>query len=170
LPLVSVHAGFLPPDARDPERATLLARLRTIVDVYADKGVRVAFETGQETAETLAAVLAELDRPSAGVNFDPANMLLYGMGDPVAALRRLAPHVRQVHVKDARRTKVPGTWGDEVPAGTGEVDWKAFFEAIESARLAIDFMIEREAGSDRLGDIGSARALVARFATVGGTA
>ena len=97
LKLVSFHAGFLPHDVDDPERVTMLARLRAVVDVFACEGVRVAFETGQETAETLGGVLRDLDRPEAGVNFDPANMLLYAMGDPVEALRKLAPRVRQVH-------------------------------------------------------------------------
>ena len=167
LGLVSFHAGFLP-EERGSERTKLVARLREVVDRFAEHGVRAAFETGQETAETLAHFLEELARPSAGVNFDPANMLLYAMGDPVAALRPLAPHVLQVHVKDAVRTKVPGAWGEEVPVGPGEVNWKAFFEVIESARLDVDFMIEREAGNDRIGDIGKARALVARFAKIGG--
>ena len=160
LPLVTFHAGFLPHDARDPERAVLLGRLRQVVDVFADQGVRLAFETGQETADTLLHALAELERPRAGVNFDPANMLLYGMGDPIAALGLLAPHVRQIHIKDARRTKTPGTWGEEVPAGTGEVNWKQFFAVVAERELSVDLMIEREAGNDRVGDIVTARKLV----------
>jgi len=160
LGLVTFHAGFLPHDERDPERAVLLDRLRQVVDVFADQGVRLAFETGQETADTLAHALADLGRPAAGVNFDPANMLLYGMGDPVEALRMLAPHVRQVHIKDARRARVVGTWGEEVPSGTGEVDWKAFFGVLVERKLSVDLMIEREAGSNRMGDIVTARTLV----------
>jgi len=167
LSLVSFHAGFLPHDRTDPERVVLLERLRQVVDVFADHGVVIAFETGQETAETLVHALAELDRPSSGVNFDPANMLLYGMGDPVDSLRRLTSRVRQVHVKDAKRTKVPGTWGEEVPVGTGEVDWPAFFGVIADKHLAVDLMIEREAGNQRLEDIATARALVARHVQVG---
>ena len=167
LGLVTFHAGFLPHDPRDPERAVLLERLRQVVDVFADQGVRLAFETGQETADTLLHALADLQRPAAGVNFDPANMLLYGMGEPVEALRKLAPHVRQVHIKDARRTKVAGTWGEEVPVGTGEVDWKAFFGVIAERKLSVDLMIEREAGTDRCGDIALARKLVETHVKLG---
>jgi sugar phosphate isomerase/epimerase len=169
--LVSFHAGFLPHRRDDPVRATMLERLRTIVDVYAAHAVQVAFETGQESADTLLDVLAELDRPAAGINFDPANMLLYDVGDPVAALDRLAPHVRQIHVKDARRTRVPGTWGEEVPVGQGEVDWGGFFEVFARHRLRCDLMIEREAGDDRAGDICRARDFVLeRLAALGGVA
>jgi len=160
LPLVTFHAGFLPHDAADPERAKLLVRLRTVVDVFADEGVRLGFETGQETAATLLDVLDALDRPSAGVNFDPANMILYGMGDPVAALRELGPHVVQVHVKDATPTTRRGEWGEEVPVGTGSVDWRAFFVALNEAQPMVDLLIEREAGVARIEDVRRARAHV----------
>jgi sugar phosphate isomerase/epimerase len=160
LPLVTFHAGFLPHDARDPERHRLVARLRTVVDVFADEGVRIGFETGQETAATLLEFLSELDRPLAGVNFDPANMILYGMGDPVAALRALGPRVVQVHVKDARPATRAGAWGEEVPVGTGAVDWSAFFAVLDAVRPDVDLMIEREAGEQRVEDVRTARALV----------
>jgi len=161
LPLVTFHAGFLPHDPRDPERAKLVDRLRTVIDVFADQGVRLGFETGQETAQTLLAFLAELDRPRAGVNFDPANMILYGMGEPVAALRALAPRVVQVHVKDAVAAKQRGAWGEEVPVGTGQVAWPAFFDVLDATGLGVDLMIEREAGEQRVEDVRRARAHVA---------
>src|SRR6185369_16319577 len=106
-------------------------------------------ETGQEKAPTLLGVLSELDCPNVGVNFDPANMILYGKGDPVESLRLLASHVRQIHVKDAFPTLKPGTWGREVPAGQGAVDWDAFFEAALALPRQVHFVIEREAGQDR---------------------
>jgi sugar phosphate isomerase/epimerase len=95
-----------------------------------------------------------------GVNFDPANMILYGMGDPVAAIRTLAPHVVQVHVKDAVPTAVPGTWGREVVSGTGAVDWTAFLAAVRALPRVVDLVIEREAGPTREADIQSAVALL----------
>ena len=164
LELVTFHAGFLPHGADDPERAVLLDRLRHVADVFADQGVAVALETGQETAETLEQVLHDLGRPSVGVNFDPANMLLYGMGEPVEALERLLPWVRQVHVKDARRAADPGQWGEEVPVGIGEVRWDAFFDVLARKHPRVDLVIEREAGDARVADVATARALVEREA------
>jgi len=166
LDLITFHAGFLPEEP-GPERTKLVARLREIVDRFAEHGVRAAFETGQEDAPTLLGFLEELERPAAGVNFDPANMILYGMGEPVEALATLAPWVRQIHVKDARRAATRGAWGEEVPAGTGEVSWPDFFRVVRSAGLAVDLMIEREAGEDRVGDIRRARALVLETRTGG---
>lgn len=158
--LVTFHAGFLPEERDDPERAVMLERLREIADLFADRGGRVAFETGQETAPVLAEVLADLGRENVGVNFDPANMILYGKGDPVEALSTLAPHVMQIHIKDALPTDTPGTWGREVPAGAGAVDWPAFFAAAKGIGRDIDFVIEREAGENREGDIIAARELI----------
>ncbi len=159
--LVTFHAGFLPHERRDPERAKMLARLRELVDVYAAHGVHVGFETGQESASTLNEVLLDLERPSAGVNFDPANLVLYGMGDPVAALEALAPRVVQVHVKDARPARRPGTWGEEVPVGSGVVDWTRFFAVLRAAHNACDLMVEREAGEQRVHDIRDALTRIA---------
>jgi L-ribulose-5-phosphate 3-epimerase len=160
LELVTFHAGFLPEQHGDPERDKLIGRLRTCCEVFADQGVRLGFETGQETAHTLLGVLEDLDHPAAGVNFDPANMLLYGMGDPVAALRTLRDHVRQIHVKDALPSARAGEWGSEVRVGTGRVDWRAFFGV--ARELGVAFLIEREAGEQRTADIAAARALVER--------
>ena len=83
----------------------------------------------------------------------PANMLLYGMGDPVAALNALLPWVRQLHVKDARAAKGPCEWGLEVPVREGEVDWDGIFEALARAPRTIDLMIEREAREQRVADV-----------------
>ena len=157
LPLVTLHAGFIPHESNDPARAVVLDRLRTLADVFAEHGVGVGLETGQETAATLLDALGELDHENVGVNFDPANMILYGMGDPVEALELLSDHVVQVHAKDANPTATPGTWGSEVPLGTGAVDWNRFLEAVENLGRPVDMVIEREAGEARETDILAAK-------------
>ncbi|MEL7484288.1 MAG: sugar phosphate isomerase/epimerase family protein [Planctomycetota bacterium] len=151
--LVTFHAGFIPHDAGDPERATMIDRLRTIADIFANRGVRLALETGQETAKTLLDLLGELDRESVGVNFDPANMIQYGMGDPIEAFEMLLPHVVQVHLKDAIASRRPGEWGEEVALGRGEVDWAAFGMLLASKERPIDALFEREAGDSRECDV-----------------
>jgi sugar phosphate isomerase/epimerase len=148
--LVTFHAGFIP-RAGEGARDVLVQRVRALADVFAEEGVRVALETGQEQAEELLELLAEL--PGTGINFDPGNMILYDIGDPVAALRLLLPRVVQVHIKDAVRTRVPGIWGEEVPVGSGDVDWAAFVAVLKSAGRPIDLVIEREAGAERIADV-----------------
>ena len=157
LKLVTFHAGFLPHDSSDPKLQTLLQRLTAIADLFAAKRIDLGFETGQETATTLADFLRRLNRPNVGVNFDPANMILYDKGDPIAALRALAPWLKQCHIKDAVKTKVPGVFGQEVPVGSGEVDWQAFLRALEELQFTGNLAIEREAGQQRSADILTAR-------------
>ena len=158
--LVTLHAGFIPHEADDPLRETMLHRLRQFADVFSQRGVRIALETGQESAPTLIEALRELDRPEVGVNFDPANMILYGMGDPVEAMRLLSDRIVQLHVKDALPASEPGQWGSEEPVGAGAVDWDAFLEVAAGLPARPDLVIEREAGEARVADILTARRLI----------
>lgn len=167
LSLVTLHAGYMPSKAGDPERAKIIGRLKQIAEVFAARNIRIAFETGQETAAGMISALDELneqlpDRARVGVNFDPANMILYGSGEPIAALKQMMPHVRQVHIKEAVPTAKPGTWGEEKPAGKGAVDWAAFFRTLKDAGYHGDFVIEREGGDDRVADVVLARELIAK--------
>jgi sugar phosphate isomerase/epimerase len=151
---VSLHAGFLP-EPGDPDRKPFLDTLGTVSDMAKARGVIVAFETGQETADLLRRTLDELQCPNLKVNFDPANMLLYDRGDPMRAVEILGPDIRSVHVKDANRPSVPGEWGEEVPLGRGQVDIRRFVQALERVGYRGPLCIEREVGSqeERLGDI-----------------
>ncbi len=160
LKLVTFHAGFLPHEESDPDFQKLLERIGRIAGVFGERGIALGFETGQETAGTLRSFLEQLGCANVGVNFDPANMILYEKGDPIAALRVLAPFLRSCHLKDAIATKVPGTWGEEVPVGAGQVDWRAFFRTLEELKFNGDLAIEREAGTTRVADIKSGREYV----------
>ncbi len=156
LKLVTFHAGFLPPDESHPTFAKMCQRLDTVADIFMVQNILLGLETGQETAAELAALLHKLNHPNIGVNFDPANMIMYDKGDPVKALHTLAPWIRQVHIKDAKRTKTPGTWGAEVVVGTGEVDWRAFFTTFKHVVFNVNLVIEREYGTARVADIRAA--------------
>jgi sugar phosphate isomerase/epimerase len=160
LKLVTFHAGFLPHQPDDPTFDTLQDRIRRIARLFAKYGIQLGLETGQEDAATLVSFLKQLAEPNVGVNFDPANMLLYDKGDPISALRALGPWLRQCHIKDAIRTTLPGAWGQEVPVGQGQVDWPAFFETLADLRFGGFCCIEREACDQRLEDIVAARKFV----------
>ncbi len=149
-PYLSCHAGFL--DERDPKAyAAFVERVRWMRDVCAKQGVTLLLESGQETAQDLARFMAEV--PGVGINFDPANMILYGKGDPREAIRTLMPWIRQVHVKDARKTQTPGTWGTEVPWGEGEVGGADFVRGLLVLGYQGNFLVEREGGDQRAADI-----------------
>ena len=163
LKIVTFHAGFLPHEESDPGFAKLLGRITKIADVFDANDIDLGFETGQETADTLRLFLEKLNRPSVGVNFDPANMILYGKGDPIDALETLAPFLKQCHIKDATMTRDPGTWGMEVTVGTGEVDWPAFFSTLAKVDFRGHCCIEREADEQRVADIRTAREFVTQL-------
>ena len=157
LKIVTFHVGFLPTEEKDPNFKKLINRIIQIADYFSNKNIELGFETGQETADTLFWFLEKLDQPSIGVNFDPANMILYAKGDPIGALKTLAPFIKHCHIKDATLTKVPGTWGKEVPVGIGEVNWSEFFTTLEKIGYEGECCIEREAGDNRIEDIRNAR-------------
>ncbi len=113
-----LHAGFLP-EPGDPDRKPFLDTLGKVSELAKEKGVTVAFETGQETADLLRQTLDDLKCPNLKVNFDPANMLLYDKGDPIRAVEILGPDIRSVHVKDANRPTIPGDVGRGSAAGQG---------------------------------------------------
>ena len=149
-----LHAGFIP-EVGDAERKAFLATLAQVGQLAAEKGITVAFETGQESAALLRRTLDDLKAPNLKVNFDPANMLLYDKDDPIRAVELLAPDIRSVHVKDANRTKVPGTWGEEVPLGEGQADIRKFIQTLKRVGYRGPLFIEREVGdqAQRYNDI-----------------
>jgi L-ribulose-5-phosphate 3-epimerase len=141
-----LHAGFIP-ESRDPDRKPFLDTLAKVSDLATSKGVTIAFETGQESADLLRLTLNELKCPNLKVNFDPANMLLYDKGDPLRAVEILGPDIRSVHVKDANRPTVPGNWGEEVPLGQGQVNIRQFVKALQKVGYRGPLCIEREVGN-----------------------
>lgn len=158
VPYMTMHAGFL--DESDKAAyAKYLYRVKTLRDVCAKYGVELVFETGQETAEDLAKFMPLVE--GVGVNFDPANMILYNKGVPVEAVKKIAPWIRHVHIKDAKYAKKAGEWGEEVPWGDGDVNAPLLLKTLDEVGYKGAFAIERESGNNRVGDI----ALAARRAT-----
>ena len=152
-PYIMLHAGYI--NRGDSAGfAKLTDRLKYVRDLCADSGVELTLETGQETADDLAEMLSSL--PGVYVNFDPANMILYGKGDPVRAVRILAPWIRHVHIKDAKYSAVPGEWGAETEWTKGDVGADAFIAALREVGYDGYLAVEREAGDNRAGDIAAA--------------
>lgn len=153
--LLSFHAGFI--DHNDAESYSLFcARMLELADAAKESGIMLLLETGQETAADLRVFLEKMNHPALGVNFDPANMILYGKGNPIDAIHTLAPWIKHVHIKDAIASNDPAKWGTEVPWGDGEVSISEFFTALNSIQYTGAMAIEREAGDHRIEDIKTA--------------
>ncbi len=159
---VLMHAGFI--DHTQPEYVRkFYDRIRLLADAATEKNVKFLIETGQESAKELKYFLEEMNHPALRVNFDPANMILYDKGNPLEAVKILAPWIRHIHIKDGLRTKTPGTWGAEVPWGEGEVNSDAFLRTLQEIGFNGALAIEREAGDDRFGDIKKAAEQLSAF-------
>jgi sugar phosphate isomerase/epimerase len=153
---LGVHVGFVPHKGQ-PGYDLMLGRIREIAEICHRHNQKLLFETGQEKATELRAFLEDVKAPNTGVNFDPANMILYGAGDPIEAIKTLAPYIGHVHVKDATASSNPGVdWGAEVPFGTGQVGPKRFLDALHTANYTGPLAIEREAGEQRAQDVKTA--------------
>ena len=150
---VGTHIGFVPL-SNDPGYEKIVERVREIAEPFAQAGVDLLMETGQEAAHELLQFLNDVRSRNVAINFDPANMILYGAGDPIEAIRTLGRHIRHVHVKDATSSDQPGVkWGSEVPFGQGEVRPGEFVAALDGVGYSGALVIEREGGDDRFGDV-----------------
>jgi sugar phosphate isomerase/epimerase len=142
---VGVHIGFVPHDRNDGDYREVLAVARDICDHLARHGQSLHLETGQEPADVLVRFLEDVDRDNIFVNFDPANMILYGCGEPIPALKTLGKYVRSIHCKDATWSDRPGeTWGAEVPIGSGDVNFAEYLRTLDEIGYDGPLTIERE--------------------------
>jgi sugar phosphate isomerase/epimerase len=157
---IACHIGFVPEDHRDSDYIAVRGMVRRICDRAEEHGQTFALETGQEPADTLLRFLDDAGCPNLKINFDPANMILYGSGDPIDAFEKLAPHVVSVHAKDGDGPPAdkPGALGKERPLGQGSVGIPRFVEALKRAGYQGSINVEREIEDQeqRLADIGMA--------------
>jgi sugar phosphate isomerase/epimerase len=146
-PAIATHIGFVPEDPSDPDYIDVRAMVRRVCDHAARHNQEFALETGQEPADTLLQFFKDVERPNLRINFDPANMILYGTGDPIDAFRKLAPHVVSVHCKDGDwpDRNVPGALGHERPLGKGSVGMDRFIRAVKESGYRGILSVEREA-------------------------
>jgi sugar phosphate isomerase/epimerase len=159
---VALHIGFVPHDRQGADYKELLSCTRDLLDHVAGNAQRLNLETGQESADHLLDFIHDVARDNLFINFDPANMILYGTGDPIEALKKVGKFVRSVHCKDARWA-APGKrgkeWGTEVPLGEGDVGMETYLRTLKELGYLGPLTIEREIAHDRerqKADIGAA--------------
>src|SRR6266849_8163 len=156
-PSVATHIGFVPEDSSDADYVAVRDMVRRVCDHAAARNQTFALETGQEPAKTLLHFFRDAGRANLRINFDPANMILYGTGDPIEALGVLAEHVVSVHCKDGDWPPkgVPGALGEEKPLGQGSVGMERFIGKLKAIGFKGPLNIEREVPdpAQRLRDI-----------------
>jgi len=159
---VALHIGFVPEDSNSESYKDLITVTRDLLDHIKANGQKLHLETGQESADHLLHFIGDVQRDNLFINFDPANMILYGTGEPIAALKQVGHLVRSIHCKDAKwaAPEVRGTgWGQEVPLGDGDVGMENYLRTLDAIGYAGPLTIEREIPQDPVrqkADIGQA--------------
>ena len=162
--IVASHVGFVPEDHSDPRYADVLGVVGEFADYLAGNGQKLSLETGQETGGCLLQFLKDLGRENVGVNFDPANMIMYGSGNPIEALKLVGSYVIGCHCKDGTPPTAPGQLGAEVPLGQGDVGIERFIRTLVELGYEGPLTIEREiTGDQQKADIIEARSLLERI-------
>ena len=161
---VACHIGFVPHTSGEAVYEQIRDVARDLCDYCGANGQCFTLETGQEPAKVLLQFIADVDRPNLKINFDPANMILYGTGDPIEALDVLAKHVISVHCKDGDWPPLdhPEALGQERPLGEGSVDVPGFIAKLKEIGYKGVLSIEREGvgGQERAADIRKAISLL----------
>ena len=160
-PSISTHVGFIPEDLNDPNYPPRVEGLRDLANHCKNNGIGFWFETGQETPTTLLRTFEDIGTDNLGVNLDPANLILYGRGNPVDALDVFGKYVRGMHAKDGTYPTDGRNLGHETPLGQGKVDFPKLMGRLKELGFKGPVTIEREiSGAQQEADIRQAIAIL----------
>jgi sugar phosphate isomerase/epimerase len=161
VPSITTHVGFLPENPGDPIYPGVLDALREIAEHCRAAGRAFWFETGQETPTALLRTIEDIRTDNLGVNFDPANLLMYGKANPLDALDIIGRYVRGVHAKDGEYPTTGRRLGVEKPLGEGRVGFPALIGKLKALDYNGAITIEREvSGPAYAAGIATARRLL----------
>jgi L-ribulose-5-phosphate 3-epimerase len=159
IPAVQTHCGFIPENPNDPLYKETIVALRDVVAYCKNNNQNFRYETGQETPITLVRCMQDVGCDNQGVNFDLANLILYGKANPVDAIELLGPYVQGIHAKDGLWPTNPKQLGEEVAIGKGKVDFHRIIARLKELDYRGAVTIEREiSGPQQMADVRAAKA------------
>lgn len=152
---MATHVGFVPEQPCYPGYRDLVSAIQYIAEYCAERNLYFNFETGQETPVTLMRLFSDVGADNLGVNLDPANLILYGRGNPIDAIDIYGDKIRGTHMKDGDYPK--GNFhelGRERVVGEGSVNYPVFLPKLLDSGYTGDLYIEREiTGAERAEDV-----------------
>ncbi|MGB2643970.1 MAG: sugar phosphate isomerase/epimerase family protein [Candidatus Acidiferrum sp.] len=158
VPAVQTHCGFIPENPNEPLYKEVVAAMREVGEYCKRNGQNFRYETGQETPITLLRAILDVGLDNQGINFDLANLILYGKANPVDAIEILGPYVQGIHAKDGLWPTNPKNLGEEVPIGKGKVDFPKIIARLKEMKYPGAVTIEREiSGPQQMEDVRGAK-------------
>jgi len=158
---VVTHVGYMPENPLEPVYREVILLLKELAAKCQENGQRFLFETGQETPVTLKRAIEDIGADNVGINLDPANLLMYGKGNPVDALDVFGEYVWGIHGKDGQYPTDGKNLGLEMPLGKGRVNYPLFIARLKELGYTGDITIEREiSGDEQVRDIKMAKELL----------
>ena len=156
---VQTHCGFIPENPNDAMYKETVEAMREVAAYCKHNGQNFRYETGQETPITLVRAMQDVGLDNQGVNFDLANLILYGKANPVDAIELLGPYVQGIHAKDVLWPTNPKELGQEVAIGRGQVDFPRIIARLKELKYRGAVTIERElSGPKQVEDVRAAKA------------
>ena len=164
IPAVQTHCGFIPENPNDILYREVVLAIREAASACKSHGQDFRCETGQETPITLIRAIKDVGLDNIGVNFDLANLILYGNGNPVDAIELFGPYVQGIHAKDGLFPSDPKELGKEVPIGQGKVDFQRIIQRLKELNYQGAVTIEREiSGPQQVEDVKAAKAYLEKL-------
>ncbi len=173
--IVTTHIGVVPSD-KSNDRYKIMQEACSELAEYADSiDAHFAIETGPEKSDILKGFLDSLGSKGVAVNLDPANLAMVVAEDAVHAVHTLKDYIVHTHAKDGIQLRkynpevvyhvvpMPEDLAkdserafEEVPLGTGSVDFPKYLAALDEVGFKGFLTIEREVGANPAADIKTA--------------
>ena len=169
--IVTTHIGVIPSD-KTSDKYKIMQQACFELGKYADSlNAHFAIETGPETSLVLKDFLDEIGQKGIAVNLDPANLVMVTGDDPVKAVYNLKDYIVHTHAKDGiklmdvspeilygeiEKQIQSATAFIEKPLGEGDVNFKAYLNALDDIGYKGFVTIERECGDNPKKDIETA--------------
>ncbi len=148
IPAIQAHFGFIPENPRNNLYIEFVKVMKDLAAFAMQAGIDIYFETGQETPITLRRAIEDIGTGNLFVNYDTANLILYGKANPLDGLTILGKYARSFHIKDGFYPTDPYQLGKEAPIPEGLVDFPGIIAYLLKNNFTGHLVIENEMSSN----------------------
>ncbi|HIE18536.1 TPA: sugar phosphate isomerase/epimerase [Candidatus Bathyarchaeota archaeon] len=149
--IVTTHPGRIPKDREEKTYKIIRDSISEIARYAEDVNAYFAIETGMEHPHVLKAFIEDVGSDGLGVNYDPANLLRYGVEEVVKGVRELGEWIVRTHAKDHN----PET--GRATVGEGLVPWERYLKELRNQGYSGWLALEDETGIDVINSLKKGR-------------